>query len=282
MPAGTGDSEDLRAILNSGFQSNGQVHKCVGEGANLRYASFSSFCPKALAGIGSLPWTLADRSLSIVLQRKMPGDVAERLRRRCVEGEAGDLQARMEAWAAACGDALATSEPDLPEELDDRGQDMVEPLLAIADAAGAGWPARARRSLVAVRNGRLVSGSRRRRRRGRDDGDACDAYPRGGRRHLARPAGGRKATRSGRPHRKRHKGRTRHIPVHACRGGRLSRRRGDACKRHALPSRAQEQFRHVPRLLRTAWRDRSVTPAAAAPRRPAAPRRASAFHVRPG
>jgi hypothetical protein len=41
--------------------------------------------------------------------------------------------------------------PHLPEELDDRGQDAAEPLLAIAELAGADWPERARRALVALR-----------------------------------------------------------------------------------------------------------------------------------
>ena len=39
---------------------------------------------------------------------------------------------------------LAESRPDLPDELDDRAQDIWEPLLAIADFAGDVWPERAR------------------------------------------------------------------------------------------------------------------------------------------
>ena len=54
----------------------------------------------------------------------------------------------MRAWAEANLHALATAEPDLPDELDDRAQDIMEPLLAIADEAGGGWSERARKAAV--------------------------------------------------------------------------------------------------------------------------------------
>ncbi len=45
---------------------------------------------------------------------------------------------------------LSGAEPDLPEELHDRAQDIWEPLLAIADLAGDGWPKRARAAAVSL------------------------------------------------------------------------------------------------------------------------------------
>jgi hypothetical protein len=47
-------------------------------------------------------------------------------------------------------DRLKEAWPALPEELNDRAQDSWEPLLAIADVAGAGWPERARAAAVAL------------------------------------------------------------------------------------------------------------------------------------
>ena len=38
----------------------------------------------------------------------------------------------------------------LPDELDDRAQDVWEPLLAIADLAGGDWPTRARAAAIAL------------------------------------------------------------------------------------------------------------------------------------
>lgn len=49
---------------------------------------------------------------------------------------------------------LRCAEPELPEALTDRQQDVVEPLLAIADAAGGDWPEQARRALVEIFAGR--------------------------------------------------------------------------------------------------------------------------------
>jgi hypothetical protein len=47
-------------------------------------------------------------------------------------------------------DRLKEAWPALPEELNDRAQDSWEPLLAIADEAGADWPERARAAAVAL------------------------------------------------------------------------------------------------------------------------------------
>jgi hypothetical protein len=47
-------------------------------------------------------------------------------------------------------DGLKDARPALPEKLGDRAQDAAEPLLSIADAAGAEWPALARKALVSL------------------------------------------------------------------------------------------------------------------------------------
>ena len=50
------------------------------------------------------------------------------------------------AWGLAEVAALRAARPDLPAALNDRAQDVWEPLLAIADLAGDTWPDRARRA----------------------------------------------------------------------------------------------------------------------------------------
>jgi hypothetical protein len=96
---------------------------------------------------------VADRSIPIRLARKAPGERAERFRRREVKPEAARLRERVERFASESVEALSTARPDLPDQLDDRGQDAAEPLLAIADLAGGDWPARARQALVELRGG---------------------------------------------------------------------------------------------------------------------------------
>jgi hypothetical protein len=123
---------------------------CVGQGANLTYEDFPVFCPKAVAGIGKLPDTVADRSIPIELQRRRPGEHVERFRLRKAGPEALALQSVAASWAEAHLTALSEAEPELPDELDDRAQDIIEPLLAIADEMGGEWPERARKAAVAL------------------------------------------------------------------------------------------------------------------------------------
>jgi hypothetical protein len=145
-----GNHEDLRALLNSGHRRGMPVLRCVGE-RNTQVKEFEVFGPKALAGIGALPDTVADRSLPIRLKRRAPSERVERFRTRDAESEAKELCARGEEFAAAHLEELAAARPELPDELDDRAQDACEPLVAIADRAGGCWPDRARTAFVALR-----------------------------------------------------------------------------------------------------------------------------------
>jgi hypothetical protein len=139
-------AEALRGVLNNGYCQGGVYSCCVPHGKEIELKDFSVFCPKALAGIGKLPDTVASRSIPIRMKRAMRGDVYERFRFRNVKPEAASLFDRVFKWCTALD--LADARPQLPEELSDRQQDVAEPLLAIADAAGTEWPSKARRALV--------------------------------------------------------------------------------------------------------------------------------------
>src|SRR5262249_45918403 len=54
------------------------------------------------------------------------------------------LRGRLHEWVTAHLDELAEAEPEMPVE--DRAADVWEPLVAIAEAAGGDWPARARKA----------------------------------------------------------------------------------------------------------------------------------------
>jgi Protein of unknown function (DUF3631) len=140
-------AEALRGVLNTGYRRGGASSCCVGQGANITYKDFSTFCPKAIAGIGKLPDTVADRSIPIRLKRAQRGKV-ERFRKREAEREASNISVKLVAWCAENLDKLKEARPDFPPELSDRQADVSEPLLAIADLAGGDWPQAARRALV--------------------------------------------------------------------------------------------------------------------------------------
>ena len=78
-------AEALRGVLNSGHRRSGKASCCVGQGANMSYCDFSTFCPKAIAGIGKLPDTVADRAIPIRLKRAAPGEGVQRFRRSNIE-----------------------------------------------------------------------------------------------------------------------------------------------------------------------------------------------------
>ncbi len=94
-------AEVLRGVLNSGHRRDGRVTVCVPQGANISFRDFSTFCPKAIAGIGKLPSTVADRSIPIVMQRRMRAEAIGRLRIKKIKPETDDLRQRAARWAKA-------------------------------------------------------------------------------------------------------------------------------------------------------------------------------------
>jgi hypothetical protein len=144
-------AEALRGILNTGFYSGGMASCCIGQGANVSCKDFKTHCAKAFAGIGnSLPDTVADRSIPIRLYRKKQTDPVARFRRRKAKEEAAGIKMQVSDWIGSVIDRLRDVEPSLPEQLSDRQQDGMEPLLAIADAAGNEWPDAVRSACVEI------------------------------------------------------------------------------------------------------------------------------------
>jgi 5S rRNA maturation endonuclease (ribonuclease M5) len=147
------DQRQLRACLNSGYRLGGAARRCVGEGAKQTVAEFPTFCPKVLAGTGSLPDMLADRAIPIRLHRKTRHERVERFRIRRIRSRAEALRRRLAGWAQVAVPVLHDAEPELPDQLDDRAQDCWEALLALADLAGGDWPKRARAAAVEAAGG---------------------------------------------------------------------------------------------------------------------------------
>jgi hypothetical protein len=135
--------EGLRAILNSGNQKDTPVMRVKLEGRRREVDAFDVFGPKAVAGIGNLPTTVADRSIPIRMKRRMPDEPIAKFRRRTAQAEAARL---VLDWSTV------TVVPDVtvPDELNDRAADSWEPLLSIADAAGGSWPVRGRLAAITL------------------------------------------------------------------------------------------------------------------------------------
>lgn len=140
--------EGVRAILNAGFERGATVPRCLDRGKSVE--NFSVFCPKAIAGIGEPPDTVADRSFRITMRRKKKSERAVRFRRREVTPAGHALRDRCAAFAAEKLDELREVRPQIPDSLNDRAADAAEPLLAIAAVVGGPWPKKARTDLVAL------------------------------------------------------------------------------------------------------------------------------------
>lgn len=153
-----GDNEELRGVLNSGFQRSGSVVRVMEIDKAHQPVAFATFAPVAFAGIGKLPDTLEDRSVPIVLQRKGAGETVTRLRSGGSRAHLAELAQRLARWAKDQAGRLG-HDPAMPDALNDRQQDICVPLLAIADQAGGDWPERARRALLDLFNRQREEGA---------------------------------------------------------------------------------------------------------------------------
>ncbi len=135
--------EGVRAVLNSGNRTGTPVLRVKLDGKRREVEAFDVFGPKAVAGIGDLPATVADRSIPIRLKRRAPGEIVERFRHKTAKAYAERIVLDIDAVS------LVTDVP-VPDELPDRAADSWEVLLSIADAAGGSWPTSGRLAALAL------------------------------------------------------------------------------------------------------------------------------------
>lgn len=140
------DNEELKGVLNSGHTKTTAFVIRV-EGENHEPVKFSTWGPKAISMIGSLPETLQDRSVVIELRRKAPGESADKLDIE-FESECQTIRRKCQRWADDNLDILTISLPEVPKTNNDRITDNWMPLFAIAQVAGGGWPDRIKSSML--------------------------------------------------------------------------------------------------------------------------------------
>jgi hypothetical protein len=141
------DNDDMLRLLNAGHDRNGKVIRTVGDDFEPR--SFSVAGPVIIAGIGRIPTTLEDRSITIPLRRRLKDEKITRLRsnRTAHLDKLGRQAAR---WVADHIITLTNAEPILPEQLNDRQQDNWRPLIVIADAISDELGKKARKTAIAI------------------------------------------------------------------------------------------------------------------------------------
>lgn len=145
----TEQAEAIRGVLNAGHR-RGRYSMVLRSNEKGDIEAFDVFGPKVLAGIGRVAGTLADRSITLNLRRKLPTERVERLRIARLADDLAYLRSELSNRAAENLGILIAADPDIPEELNDRAADNWELMLAIADVAGGHWPETARAAALAL------------------------------------------------------------------------------------------------------------------------------------
>ena len=136
--SGDQGSELLGVVCGSQKRSEAWVVRTVAEGRDYETRKFSTWAPKLLAGIGQLPDTVVDRSVTIVMARaekRLP-----KWRTRDHDSIAV-IRSMIARWIADSVDKIFELRDliELPDSLSDRQQDAWEILFAIAAVAGGDW-----------------------------------------------------------------------------------------------------------------------------------------------
>lgn len=144
------DNEEIRGLLNAGHRKGAVAGRCVTVGKAVKTEEISAYCAVALAGLGNLPDTILTRSVVIRMKRRAPNEKVEAYRRRVHRPQGEQHYQLLAQWCARIAGAVGDAYPKIPAEVQDRDADVWEPLLAIADAAGGGWPEQAREAAVTL------------------------------------------------------------------------------------------------------------------------------------
>ena len=131
--------EELRGILNAGYEYSGKVYRVVkGEAVG-----FPVYCPAMFAGKGKLPRSLEDRSVTIMMEKRRPGQEMDKFKAKMHDPLGRKVGLMLGAWATKiAGPAGDIIWDDPTEKLEDRQVDILTPLYAIAQLAGGPWPER--------------------------------------------------------------------------------------------------------------------------------------------
>ncbi|WP_404869146.1 DUF3631 domain-containing protein [Kitasatospora griseola] len=141
-------SEEQRGLINAGHRRTGRVLRCTGVGDDRSVQAIPVYFALAIAGTSDLPGPIMSRSIVVRMRRANTSAFES----RHPEADGHALRKRLAAWADTVRDRLNDAWPELPDGISDRQADVWEPLLAVADAAGGHWPARARAACVQLVN----------------------------------------------------------------------------------------------------------------------------------
>lgn len=141
-------NNELRGVLNSGHTKQmAFCVRCVGE--DHEPTQFSTWCPKVFALIGKLPDTLIDRSIRILIERRLKVEHVDKFRQKQFKSNS-KIQKKIKRWVNDNIESLSTAalKVEVPSLQSDRDEDNWEPLITIADAVGGSYPELSRQAAI--------------------------------------------------------------------------------------------------------------------------------------
>ncbi|MGV6818720.1 MAG: DUF3631 domain-containing protein [Thiotrichales bacterium] len=145
-------SDELRGVINSGHTRSGAyVLRTEGDSSSREPVKFSTWAPMCIAMIKTPPDTIRDRSIMVILRRKMPGESVAKLPFDLAE-DCRELRQKCKRWSDDHAAVLRASDPAVPQLTNERAMDNWLPLLAVADAIGGEWPELARNAMLMIEN----------------------------------------------------------------------------------------------------------------------------------
>ncbi|OZC31218.1 DUF3631 domain-containing protein [Gordonia polyisoprenivorans] len=140
-------TEEITAVVNAGYKRGAVVPRCVMHGSEAEIVRLSAFAPIALAGlITNVPDAVKTRSIHFRLRKRIAAtEPLEKFKTRDARAEVAGVVETLRKWSnSAVTQVLTDARPDMPEGVEDRAEEIWEPLIAVADAIGDTWPDRAR------------------------------------------------------------------------------------------------------------------------------------------
>jgi hypothetical protein len=140
-------SKQSRAQKSPDRQGAGQPGKLpVPQTTDSGLERYSCWCPKAIAMIGKVPDTIADRSIVVEMVRKLPTEKRAPL----AALNTASIKAKCARFALDLGNAVRECEKIHGEGLNDRAADTFDPLYVIARLAGKAWEQRLHAAALAL------------------------------------------------------------------------------------------------------------------------------------
>lgn len=142
------NNEDLRGVLNAGHSlDNPYIIRCSGD--DNEPTAYFVYGAKAISGIGKIPNTLMDRSISLTLRRMLKSERRKRVR-DLPRHKTDLIKEKLARWADDNMEAIEKAKPELPDVINDRMQDNWEILLKVASVLGEDWLAQANQACIEI------------------------------------------------------------------------------------------------------------------------------------